>query len=215
MYSIPRKTIRTIDDAGRTEIARRIWGSTRPAAGTPVEDYLRGRGITILPPSIRYATLQHPSGSVHQVMIAAVLGPSIEITGIHRTFLSDPKLGPVTKANVDPNKMSLGPIRGCAVRFGPTPDPAGLQLIITEGVEDALSISQALPEVAVWAALGVSNLHQLTIPTGIREVVIAADNDPVGKRAALKAASAYQRAGHVVRIAYPSSGKDFNEVLRA
>src|SRR5262249_8212348 len=34
-------------DRQRTEMALRIWAETLPPAGTPVEKYLRGRGITI------------------------------------------------------------------------------------------------------------------------------------------------------------------------
>jgi len=38
------------DAARRATLARRIWGEARDAPGSPVERYLRNRGIAIPPP---------------------------------------------------------------------------------------------------------------------------------------------------------------------
>ena len=58
----------------RTEAALAIWRGSQSAEGTPVETYLRSRGLTIpVPPSIRFhAGLKHPSGGVWPAMVALV-----------------------------------------------------------------------------------------------------------------------------------------------
>ena len=59
----------------RGPAARDIWRRARAAHGTPVETYLRGRGITIaIPPSIRCApALKHgPTGLTFPAMVATV-----------------------------------------------------------------------------------------------------------------------------------------------
>jgi hypothetical protein len=49
----------------------------------------------------------------------------------------------------------------------------------------------------------------------VREVVIAADNDPVGQREAERAAQRWQAEGRRVRIATPDAAEsDFNDLLR-
>src|SRR5437867_3238855 len=60
-------------DRRRTEIALRIWAEClRPAAATPIEKYLRVRGITIPPPDALgfHAALRHPSSEVWPAMVA-------------------------------------------------------------------------------------------------------------------------------------------------
>jgi DNA primase len=144
-------------------------------------------------------------------MVSAVVGSGDRFCGLHRTFLSPFADGSVGKANVSPNKMSLGPTRRGAVRMSGTCPGS---LIITEGIEDALTIFQVYcGEQTVWAALGTFNLGQLAIPSGVRGLIIAADNDEPGREAATRAGWAYQRQGFSVRIACPSVGKDWNEVL--
>ena len=63
-----------LDDAKRTEIALRVWRASKPAAGAPVERYLRARGITIpVPPSLRFhPSVRHPSGAYLPAIVAAV-----------------------------------------------------------------------------------------------------------------------------------------------
>jgi hypothetical protein len=78
------------DALKRTEAALAIWRASHPAEGTPVETYLRSRGLTIpVPPSLRFqAGLKHPSGGVWPAMVALVTdGGAGNPIGIHRTFL--------------------------------------------------------------------------------------------------------------------------------
>jgi len=62
------------DEADRTRAALDIWRASGPATGTPVEAYLRSRGITLPPPAaLRFhESLKHPSGGIWPAMTALV-----------------------------------------------------------------------------------------------------------------------------------------------
>lgn len=190
------------------DAAKRIWREAEPVNGGPAEDYLRRRGIHIpLPPTLRFARLKHPQGSVHPCLVAVAISPERKFAGIQRTFLTDGG----RKAPVDPVKMSLGRIGGCAIRLAP---PAG-ELIVCEGVEDGLTLQQELGR-AVWAAAGASMLSSMRFPPIVRSVVIAADNDTAGERETDKAAHAFAGRGLRVRVMRPAPQfKDFNDQLAA
>jgi putative DNA primase/helicase len=108
-----------------------LWRRTASGAGTPVDLYLRHRGLRLQPwPSdLRcIAKLTHkPTGNTYPAMIAAVRDVEGTIIGVHRTYLAVDARG---KAPVTPAKMSLGPIGGGAVRLA----PVGPHLLVGEGV---------------------------------------------------------------------------------
>jgi putative DNA primase/helicase len=191
----------------RIERARLLWRNSPSSAGSPVEKYLRSRAITIaIPPTIRFRQLKHPTGAILPAMVAAVVTEADGIVAIHRTFLD----WEGRKTKLDPVKAALGPIAGGAVRFA----SAGSTLVLCEGIETALSVLQAtgLP---TWAALGTSNLPHVELPDIVREVIIAADGDEPGERAARQSAQRFLSEGRRVRIARPAQpGNDFNDVLR-
>jgi hypothetical protein len=197
------------DTKDRTEAARRIWDESQPAAGTPVESYLASRSITIPPPpTLRYHPgLKHgPTGLLLPAMVAAVtVWPEREVNAIHRTFLTADGR---TKAPVTQNKMMLGPCASGAVRLLQADD----ELVLTEGIETALSILQASGK-PVWACLSTSGLKAVLLPPEVKTVTIAADGDDAGKKAAEEAASRLYRDGREVRIARPPDGYDFNDLL--
>ena len=170
-----------------------------------VEQYLCGRGITIpIPPTIRFhANLRHPSGIYAPAMVAAVehARSGNAVIGIHRTWLRDDGGG---KAALDPQKAALGPIAGGAVRLA----PAGKILCLCEGIEDGLSILQATG-IPTWATLGTSNLLRVELPEIVSEVIVCADNDAAGERAAHQAAARFLREARRVRIARPPRRQGF------
>ena len=187
-----------------------IWGEeTKAAASTPVEIYLRSRGLR-LPADIVtirfHPRLKHRSGSFWPAMVGLVTGPDDKPIGIHRTFLARDGS---SKAPVDPNKMMLGPTRGGAVRLA----PVAAKLMVAEGIETALTVMQATAWPA-WAALSTSGMKALVLPEMVKEVVILADADPPGEAAAQAAGCRWTREGRRVRIARPKGGaKDFNDIL--
>ena len=187
-----------------------MWQRSQAAEGTVVETYLRVRGYRgPIPATLRYVTGKHPSdGEMHPVMVAAVLrvGAPAQIPGIHRTFLLADGSG---KAAFEPNKMSLGNIRGGAVHLA-APAP---KMAVSEGIETGLSFMQATG-IPTWAALSAGGLQALLLPPEVREVLIAADRDLVGLNAAQIAAARWHHEKRVVRIVNPPEGYDFNDLGR-
>jgi DNA primase len=143
-------------------------------------------------------------------LIAAVSTLDGQVRGIQRTFLSADPIGkaPLPGGKV---KFSLGRVLGGAIRLG----PADGSLIVTEGLEDGLTLTQGLGR-SVWVAAGAGMLSSMQLPASVRVVVIGADNDAAGQAAANKAAGAFAVSGRHVRIMRPEPGyKDFNAWLAA
>ena len=194
---------------GKTAFAIRIWAGAKPAAGTPVENYLKSRGLTIEPPAtLRYHPgLKHgPTSLFLPAMVAAVTRwPSRAVVAVHRTFLvADGR----KKAPVSHNKMMLGPCTGGAVRLAEHGD----ELVLAEGIETALSVLQATGKPA-WACLSTSGLKAVILPPEVKTVIIAADGDEAGEKAAQEAARRLYLQGRELRIARPPAGMDFNDLL--
>lgn len=222
---------RPASNRNSTEVARRIWREARDPKATIVQDYLFGRGRTglmpeplcsgatpgklarqgigpAIPASIRFhPRLRHRNGAYYPAMVAAIEDLGGQIVGIQRTFLWPDGTG---KAEVEPNKMGLGRLKGCAVHL----TGAAPELVICEGIETGLSILQATG-LRVWAALGTANLGTVKLPGFVREVVIAADHDGPGLKAAHGAAELYRANGCRARIASPGADDwDFNDLVR-
>ena len=64
-----------------------------------------------------------------------------------------------------------------------------------------------------WAALSTSGLRALDLPDTVRQVIVLADGDDAGEAAAREAALRWKREERSVRIARPSRGSDFNDML--
>jgi putative DNA primase/helicase len=213
------------DSASRTEIdrisrrirrARELYASSLPAAGTPVETYLRSRGIAIpIPPVLRWIRVcLHRNGGFFPAMVAPILNVAGEQIGVHKTFLL---LDGSAKADLpkEEQREACGPMKGGAVRLAS--HCAGKALLVGEGLESVLSAMQlfGLPG---WAALSASGIEALELPDYVLEVAITADNDAngVGQRKALIAQGRWQGEGRRIEIlAPPTAGTDFNDVLRA
>ncbi len=124
---------------------------------------------------------------------------------IHRTYL-DQAGG---KAQVEPNKMMLGPTAGGIVRLGAGDNG----LLIGEGIETTLSGMQATGRPG-WASLSTSGMKALVLPDRVREVTVLADGDPPGIKAAHEAASRWTKCGVRVHIAKAPDGRDFNDLIQ-
>ena len=140
-------------------------------------------------------------------MIAEVVDVNGKQLGVHRTFLRRDAAG---KAEVEPQKATLGRMWGGAIRL----HPAAEELVIAEGIETAASAGRLL-SLPAWAAISANNLAQgLILPAGVWAVVIAADADEAGERAAQSAAIRWLCEGRRVRIGRPArKGHDFNDIL--
>lgn len=212
---VRREPTAPADPDAKRKAASEIWAQTIPAAGTIVETaYLPGRAITLpVPPTIRFLpNAKHaPSGQRFPCMVSAfALHPDNRVCAIHRTFLTP---SGTDKAPVPSPKMTLGPLKGAAIRLA----PAGSVLLVGEGIETVLSGMQetGLPG---WAAFSAGNLVDLLLPPVVAEVVILVDHDSngVGQRKAEAAARRFHAEGRRVRLALPPvPDTDFNDILRA
>lgn len=200
-------------------IAERIVDGSRPIAGTPAELYLRFRGITIeLPDTLRFGMLPPPkidgngvltaNGSgVLPALIGIVRNASGEFIGIQRTYLTHE--GRKAASADGKVKYSLGNLSSGAIRLAPPAET----VLVTEGLEDGLTLQQGLNR-PVWVAAGTKMLAKMQFPPIVRAVVIGADGDEPGAIAARKAAKEYLAAGLEVRIMPPPAPwKDWNAHL--
>ncbi len=202
-----RQVPRRRDNSDRGRSALDIWRATRPAQGSPVEDYLRSRGITRpIPHTIRYhPALKHPDIGQHlPALVAAVADAARKVTGIQRIFLTmDGRKAPLTRP-----KLALGTLRGSAVRLAPTTD----RVWLTEGIEDGLAVMQMMGEPA-WAVLGTSGFKSVELPENIKQVILAPDGDDAGQAVIEDAARRLAGQGREVRTAKLPPGKDWCDVL--
>ena len=131
---------------------------------------------------------------------------------MHRTYLTREgrKIAPAEDA-----KMMLGATLGGAVRLGDGQDGP---LVVAEGIETALSVASGAagplgPSARVWAALATSHLAELRLPARAGRLVIAADGDRGGRRAAHALADRARALGWRVRFLTAPEGSDWNDVL--
>jgi hypothetical protein len=207
-------SIRTPVPAGSPEAARRLIAVSRPIRRTPVETYLRIRGIEAVHDAgaLRYHPRCHyrpDDGSPARsgaAMIAAVTDLGGKITGAHRTWLAPDGSG---KAAIDTPRRAMGSLLGHAVRFGAARDV----LAAGEGIETMLSLRLALPSMPMAAALSANHLAALLLPPALRRLYIARDADAAGDMA-LAALTERAAAAGIEALALSPRLGDFNEDLQ-
>ena len=190
--------------------ARAIWQEATPIGFSLTETYLTARGVGhAVPGSIRHTCVARwwdedgREGRREPAMIAALQDREGRVCGIQRTFL-DREGRKSSRGNA---RLSLGRVRGCAVRFGPVSDT----VMLAAGVEDGLAVRLMFPGASVWVAAGDGNLPHVRFPAGVKRVIVCGDADAPGRIAAAAAVGAYARAGLAVEDLVPRAGKDFNE----
>jgi putative DNA primase/helicase len=188
--------------------AMRIWSSARIIAETPAERYLRQRAILVASGELRFHPRTplgpRPFTQFRPALIAAVRDET-GLVGIHRTFL-DHRTGRL--ATLPNPKLGLGRFGSGAVRLA----PAAARLGLAEGLETALS-AMMLFGMPCWATLGTQRFGLVTLPAGVRELVLFLDHDKGGRRAETLAREAFGDR-IAIEARYPRrSGLDWNDVL--
>jgi len=199
---------------GSPESARRLFAMSNPIAGTVVENYLRGRGITDLHgidslrshPRCYYRPEIGAPTEIWPAMIAAVTDLPGHITGAHRTWLDPSGRG---KAPVDTPRRAMGHLLGHAVRFGPASEVTA----VGEGIETMLSVHCIIPTMAMVAALSAAHLGAILFPAALRRLYVVRDDDRAGDGAVAGLFDRAQSAGIEAMVLSPQCG-DFNEDLR-
>ncbi len=171
---------------GSPEAARRLFAMSKPIAGTLAETYLRSRGITR---SQKISLRFHPRcyyradpddkddvPTSWPALLAAVTDLDGTVTGVHRTWLDPSGQG---KAPVTTPRRAMGLLLGNGVRFGRVDDT----MVAGEGIETMLSLAEVLPSLPGIAALSATHLAALVLPSTLRRLYIARDNDLAGDHA--------------------------------
>lgn len=224
------------------ESAVRIWMSaSSELLGTPVDRYLAGRAIELarlpwLPGAIRY----HPglwnaeTGQKWPAMVTSIIGPDGKQMSTHRTWLEVQRDGTVRKAPLAEPKKTLGGFRGGWIslwkgaiegadgrlrKAAPISRVKGpIEIDITEGIEDGLSVVVSDPALRVIASVSGGNLANLRLPESAG-LVLWAQNDQPGSDAAKAFAAAAAALGErhaSVKVARPPAEyKDVNDMLIA
>lgn len=188
--------------------ARRIYREALELHGTAAAAYLLSRGLrpTDAWDRLRASVLYYPKRGHCPTLTAPIDDLEGSVVGVHRTYLQPNG----AKLDVPNPRMTLGSLRGGAIRLGTAAD----RLIICEGLEDGLTLYQEL-NVPVWVAGGAGFMRQMILPQTIRSLIIAADNDAAGELAAQRAADTHNINGRDVRIMRPDPAfKDFNDQLQ-
>lgn len=214
--------------------AQGMWLGAKPELRDTIADlYLKSRGLDLARLGRQPGCLRFDPACTHidgdglwtqwPAMLASINGPDGGFAGVHRTFLAPDGSG---KAPVEAPKLTLGRYVGGSIRLwrGKTRKPLrdaemGEPVVITEGIEDGLTVALEAPERRVLVAVSLANMAQLVLPPAIGEVTIMAQNDPPGspaERGLYRAIEGLQRQRKKVRIARfdRTYAKDANEALQ-
>ncbi|MCP1765150.1 DUF7146 domain-containing protein [Bradyrhizobium japonicum] len=190
-------------DRRQREKAAWFWSRRRPITGTIAEAYLReARGIACpLPPTLAFLPpLKHEH---HPAMVSAfglceeiepgIIAAPREVFSVHLTLLKPDGTG---KADVEKPKIMIGSPSGRPIVLAPPNDLLGLA--VTEGIEDGLTVHQALG-LGAWAAGAAGFMPKLAdaVPGFIDCCTIFADADAdhQGERNATRLADRLRERG--------------------
>lgn len=223
------------DAAGKRSAAWFRWNEATPElAGTPVDLYLKGRGIDIAQLSSHNALRYHPelpaseTGELLPAMIAAIAGPDPKIAGrwrfagVHRTYLDADGAGGFVKApSLKEPKVSLGAVMGSHIGIakGATGRPIGKAgedetLLICEGIENGLTYKLACPDLRIVAAITLGNMAAIVLPR-VKTLILAREPDthPQAIRGFERAVAFQMERCDDVRVAEPLAQRDANAYL--
>lgn len=193
----------------QTAAGRRLFSYGRPIKNTLAEAYLRGRGIARFGPALAFhpnVYLRAEDGTRLEIpaLLAAITDNAGTVTGCSRVFLNAQRSG---LAAIEAPKRVLGRLHGNAIRFG---DTSGCtDLLVGEGLENALSVGTAMPRAALVSCLTANHLAAFAYPALIKRLWIARDNDEAGARAARRLADRADADGIEPVILTPERD-DFN-----
>lgn len=197
-------------------LAKSLWREGADARGTPVEAYLRFRGLAL--PDAPEVLCFHPrawrnraNGPHGPAMLALMTDPATAApVGVHVTYLRPDGAG---KAPGHSPKIMLGDVG--VVRLVPDAEVT-LGLGLAEGIETALSVMQGFGWRPVWAATCAGAIARFPVLAGLEALTVFADADDRGGglRAARACAKRWSEAGREARVLAAPAGEDFHDTLR-
>jgi hypothetical protein len=221
-----------------------MWLKAVPLAeGAPARSYLAGRGIPLasiqhLEGDLRFAPALEwwmgarrdsagrkiEPGPSFPAIVSAMRNRSGALLAVHCTFLAPDGSG---KAPVAKPKLMWPATKGCVIRIAKgasatTPEEAAAVgqrdlVVLTEGIEDGLSIALVRPDLRVWACGSLVGIGSAPVLPCVKAFIVCADNDWHSAQAMAgleRAVENLRLQGVPVSIARSPTGKDFNDCLR-
>ena len=204
---------RQAEEAERAEILKRqqraveIWNAARDPRGTPVESYLRSRGLDLTDDVAGSALRYHPRGPWgldRSPMMVAAMSDVVtgEVRAVHRTAL--------TSDGQKIDRKMLGPAAGTAIML----TPAAGTVAVGEGIESALSAKQLGYGPGIWAMGSAGAMGRLPVLEGVQRLILLEERDTTSANAVSDCGHRWTRAGRAVSVVLPAVGKDLNDSLR-
>ena len=161
-----------------TADALRLWRAGEGLQATQAAAYLADRRLPPDLPTLRFLPRYRVRSGFYACLMAALQAPDRQIVSVQLTLLhpTRPEKAPL----LEPRRI-IGPSRGFALRLAPSAGTLGL----AEGYETghAAMLRYGIP---TWCALGAERLPYVTLPDDVRRIVVFADPDSAGRRAAAK-----------------------------
>ena len=203
--------------------ALQIWNEATDITGTPAEEYLKNRGIDLGIMELDFLAVEvirfHPSvkhthsDKTYNALVAALTNTDGEVKAVNITYLYGPN-----KADIEPNKVTLGAARTHAMQLCPAipimdyPKSDGV-IALAAGLEDGLSVQQ-MYQLPTLAVPGDNYMPSVTLPEFIYKVLIFGDGDESGKKFTEKAKTAIEGKEIEVEVVIFPEGKDANDMLQ-
>ena len=218
-----RRTVAAAEVQDRINLARSIWANACPVADTPAETYLITRGIDPnVPSTVRFVATPRwrdeetgECGRDVPALACALQSASGELVGVQCVFLDKGGSEKFERQRPDGSrakaKLSFGLVAGSALRLGPVRD----EIVICEGPEDGLTLSEQLRGRTVWVSCGTAMMAQMQFPAEVGKIVLAGDNGHAGHEAVVQARSAFEGQGLSTSAIFPDARfKDWNDEAR-
>jgi hypothetical protein len=206
------KQIEPHDDAKRIAHAHNLWLRREPLDCTLAERYLvTARGLKRpFPDTLGYVRHAYCSvlGEETEALVAPLMDSNGHVTAVQQIFLCRETDDAWRDEHGRRVKRTLGAMRDGCVRLG-LPDTT---LGLAGSVEDALAAT-ALYSLPVWATCGEHRLSRVWVPETVEQIIIFADADEAGFKAAREAWGRFKEDGKQVNIITPENTKDFTATM--
>lgn len=175
-----------------TADAAALWREALPVEGTLAARYVDARGLPPPPPSLRFLPdAPYSSRRLMPALVAGMQDVERQLVAVQLTFLHPSR---PEKAGVKRPRRIIGPARGAALRLAAPAEILGM----AEGYENghAAMMLHGLP---TWCCLGAERMALVRLPPIVRRLVIFADPDAPGLRAAEATRAAHPRLSVEIR----------------
>lgn len=158
--------------------AQKLANQSQAIKGTIVQKYLelhRGIHMEKYPDDIRY----HPgiyskiNGKSLPAMLVLARNKAGVVQAVQATYLDKENGNKFDKKTVNVVKQTFGNLQGATVNIGTLKGTT----LITEGIENGLSLAASIPEANVKITLGKSNFKHLDAKNLTKDIIFCLDND--------------------------------------